>query len=153
MAVGVLGGAEEGKIGTEIQRLLQQAGGKGVVHGDNAARLVCNFADGLGCPRFSAADWWVIQPHQRGLEPCDEIVVLRIGEVGVFDFDAETLQHLFEDAVGAAVDLLLGEDGVAGLEGKQDGGDGAEAAGEGGAVLRVLQAGERGLEVAEVRIA
>ena len=116
LEIGVFGGAEQGKIGTQIQRLLQQAGGKGVVHGHHAVHLVGGFADGLDVENFKQRIGGRFQPHQRGLEPRDEVVVLWIGEVGVFDFDAETLQHLFENAVGAAINLLLGEDQIARLE-------------------------------------
>ena len=91
--------------------------------------------------------------QMSGLELLDERVVRRVGEVGVFDADVEAAQHALEEAVSRAVDLLLAEDGIARFERKHDGADAADAAGKDGGVLRILQRGEGGLEVAEVRVA
>ena len=116
MAVGVLGGAELGEVGPEIERLLQQAGGESVVHGDDTADAVGNIADRLDIEDLQQRIGRRFEPDKRRFELRDEAVVRRVGEVGVFDRDVEATQHAFEEPVGRAVDLLLGEDDIARLQ-------------------------------------
>jgi len=153
VAVRVLGRAQQRQIGAEVERLLQGAGGKGVVDHHRRTHRVRGVGQGAQVEHLEQRVGGRFQPDQGRLQLADARVLRRIGEVGILDAHAELAQHPLEQPVGAAVDVLFGKDDIARLQAGDDGGDRRDAAGEDRAVTGVLQAGEGGLQVAEVRAA
>lgn len=153
VTIGVFGGTEERDVGTELDGTLEIAGGEGVVDNEAAAGGFRGGGDFGNVDDFKQRVGRRLDPDEGWLLGIDLLEGFGVGEVEILDGDAELGKDLGEESEGASVDVLFGEDEVAGFQGGDDGGDGGDAAAEAGAELGAFQLGKGGVEVPEIRVA
>lgn len=148
VSVEVLGDGVDDDVGAEGERVLEVGGEEGVVDDEDGARVpLDNGGEGLD---VDEAEGWVgggLDPDHLGVGPEGGLDVLEVGHVDEGGVEANGGGDAVEVAVGAAVDVVDGDEVVAGLEHVDDGGGGGRPRGKGQPVLPSLQRRNRLLKV------
>ena len=151
MAVEILGRAVHDNIRAQLQRLHQQRRGEGVVHDDDAVRILCMrvVRDGGDVRDFHAGVGNGLKVNDLRVRANGCFHLRHVRHVDAVGVDAEARQCLVDERERAAVERFVCHKVIAAAEQRQQrGGDGTHAGRERRAVLAALQQRDFLLELA-----
>ncbi len=151
MAVDVLGDGVHDNVGSEIQRVLDVRGQKGVVNDDQNAVAVGDFDDLADVDQTQGRVTRAFDPDKAGIFT-DVLRNANFNLGGKGYLDSVGLGDLSEVAVGAAVDVGDGDDVGASSEALEDIGSGCRAGGLCKGIAGMLKGGNSRLEVSAVGV-
>jgi len=123
MAIDIFRGAGEGQGGAEFQRTLHQGGREGVVDHDGDAGGAGSAADRIEVNHLEQWIGGTLQPDHRWLPLNDAGCRLGVGEIHPFGAHPKLGKHLFEQAHGAAVEVLFADHQISLAQGGGNRGD------------------------------
>ena len=145
VAADVLGGGVNHVVHPELDRALESRRGKGIVHRHLGTDLT-GARDGL-LKRGDRKQWIGGSLHIEQTRVARKVRQDRgVARVHVLDPDSEALLDSVEKSVSATIEVIAGNDQVAGLERKQQGVDGGHPGSEGEGGSPALEVGQRVLQ-------
>mmetsp|Transcript_13576 Transcript_13576/g.53569 ORF Transcript_13576/g.53569 Transcript_13576/m.53569 type:complete len:436 (+) Transcript_13576:19-1326(+) len=134
-------------VRSQLERLGKHRGHHGVVHAHERTLGVRHLRDPADIGDLQPRVGWRLQHDHRGGPGFDGASHrVQIVHVDVDDFDANLGHNLRQEARGPAVDVVAGDDPLAGLHQPGDAHERAHAGGEGKRSIRALQRGHLLLE-------
>jgi hypothetical protein len=147
VAVHVLGGRVHDDVDAQFQRALHDRAGEGVVADGEDAALAALARDGAQVGQLQHRVGRRLDPHHLRLGTQRAGQRQRIGQVDVGELVAGACAaHALEQAVGAAVHVVAGDDVRAGRQQFEHGGDRRQAGGEGEGRAAAFDVGHAALQ-------
>ena len=146
VAVDELGRGVNDDVGAVVERRLKDGRHEGVVHHHERTGRVGNLSECGDIDQLQHGIGRRLEPEHLRVGP--QVLPKRGGvrEVSEGELHAEAGEHLGEEPVGAAVEVVAGHHMVAGAEEVEDGVGGRAARGKGDAMLAVLDRSDAGLK-------
>jgi hypothetical protein len=142
VSVDVFGGGVDDDVDAEVERPLEVGGEKGVVANGEHAGLARDGSDGLEVDDVHEGVRGGFDPEGAGLGSDGGADGVEVAQVDEVHLDALVLNHVDEEAVGSAVEVVVDEEVVALVEHHEDGCLGGHAGCEGEPGGAVFEGGE-----------